>query len=185
MSAATTTLGMHLGIAERGKQMALAGKHSDALRHYREAMRHATDTGAPEIFLRHYTQIALESLERMGAFDEVLKTCARAREHYAEHPPGDDVSRKDRASFLEREGVILLRQDRRAAAGVVFAEAIAAAKPLRAPLAETLAGWVRSNLHITRERLDRELTRQKYWSVRADSVRAELAISLPDTQPRL
>jgi hypothetical protein len=178
-------LALHVGLAERGKQLALAGRHADALRQYRDAMRHASETGAPEVFLRHYTQIALESLERMGALDEVLKTCGQARAHYAAHPPGDDISRKDRASFLEREGVILLRQGRKADAGACFAEAVAAARPLRAPLAETLAGWVRSNLHVTRDRLDRELTRQKYWSVRPEHVRADLAISLPDAAPNL
>jgi tetratricopeptide (TPR) repeat protein len=173
-------IALHVGLGERGKQLALGGQHVEALRHYREAMQQATRTQAPEVFLRHYTQCALESLERLGALDEVLATCGRAREHYRQHPPGDDVARKDQASFLEREGIVLLRQKRLDEARACFTEAMAAARPARAPLAETLLGWLRANLHVAPQRLERELTRQKYWSVRADSLRAEWAVPLPD-----
>jgi tetratricopeptide (TPR) repeat protein len=171
---------LHVGIGEHGKQLALAGQHVEALRHYREAMQQATRHAAPEVFLRHYTQCALESLERLGALDEVLGTCGRAREHYRQHPPADAVARKDQASFLEREGIVLLRLQRPDEAIACFTAAVAAVRPARAPLAETLLGWLRANLHVTPARLDRELTRQKYWSVRADSVRAEWALALPD-----
>ena len=53
---------MHLGIAEAGKVHALAGRHPEALRHYREAIRLAVSSKAPEIFFRHYSQCVLESL---------------------------------------------------------------------------------------------------------------------------
>jgi tetratricopeptide (TPR) repeat protein len=175
-------IALHIGLAERGKQLALQKKHIEALRHYREAMRHATVHSAPEVFLRYYTQCALESLERLGAWDEVLATCGRAREHYAAHPPADDIARKDRGSFLEREGVVLLRLGRREEAASCFTEAITAARPCRLPLAETLGRWLRSNLHIAPDRLDHELTRQRYWSVRPDNIRADLAIALPATE---
>jgi tetratricopeptide (TPR) repeat protein len=169
----------HAGIAERGKQLALGGAHVEALQHYREAMRYAVGAGAPELFLRHYTQCALESLERLGAWDEVLATCGRAREHYAAHPPATDVARKDLGSFLEREGVVLLRQGRHEQALERLAEAVQAARPSRLPLAETLAGWLRGGLQITADRLARELDRHRYWSVRAGTVRAHLAVALP------
>jgi hypothetical protein len=173
---------IHMRLAEHGKQLALAGKHVDALQHYRQAMQQASDVGVPEVFMRHYTQCALESLERMAALDEVLATCDRARQHYVSHPPEGEVAQKDRASFLEREGVVLLRLGRRDEARTRLNEAIAAAKPGRVPLAETLASWLRANLYIDRERLERAIVRQKYWSVRADSVRAEWALALPQPE---
>ena len=77
---------------------------------------------------------------------------------------------------------MLLRLGRRDEARARLDEAILAARPCRVPLAETLAGWLRSNLHIDRDRLERELTRQKYWSVRADSVRAEWALAMPQPE---
>jgi tetratricopeptide (TPR) repeat protein len=170
---------LHPGIAERGKQLALSGEHVDALTHYREAMRQATRTGAPEVFLRHYTQCALESLERMGALDEVLATCERAREHYRANPPADGVARRDLGNFLEREAVVLLRMGRRDDAATRLREAIDAVRPLRLPLAETLAGWLRANLHVAPHRLERELDRHLYWSVRAATLRPDLASAVP------
>ncbi len=169
----------HAGIAERGRQLALAGQHVEALQHYREAMRYALAAGAPELCLRHYTQCALESLERLGAWDEVLATCERARHHYARNPPASDVTRKDLGSFLEREGVVLLRMGRRDEALERFTRAAEAAHPCRMPLAQTLARWLRAGLQVTPDRLSRELDRQLYWSVRAGTLRPDLAVALP------
>ncbi|WVM91801.1 hypothetical protein ULG90_18100 [Halopseudomonas pachastrellae] len=41
---------LHLGIAEQGKVLALAGRHADALQHYQEALRMAVSSRAPEVF---------------------------------------------------------------------------------------------------------------------------------------
>jgi hypothetical protein len=170
---------VHLCLAEHGKQLALAGNHADAVQHYRQAMKHARAPGVPTVFLRHYTQCTLESLELMGALDEVLATCDRARKHYSSHPPEDEVAQKERASYLEREGVVLVRLGRWVEARARLNEAIVVALPARVPLAETLVRWLRLNLGIDKERLERELVRQRYWSVRPDSVHSERALGLP------
>jgi hypothetical protein len=130
------------------------------------------------VLLRHYTQCALESLERLGALEEGLATCDRARQQYASHPPSSEVTQKEPASFLEREGVVLLRLGRRAEARARLNEAIVAALPARAPLAETLVRWPRVNLHVDAECLERELTRQKYWLVRPESAHPEWMLAL-------
>jgi hypothetical protein len=170
---------VHLRLAERGKQLALAGHHAAAVQHYLQAMKHARARGVPAVFLRHYTQCALESLELMGALDEVLATCDRARKHYASHPPEGEVAQKERVRYLEREGVVLLRLGRCVEARARLNEAIIVALPARVPLAETLVRWLRLNLRIDKERLERELVRQRYWSVRSDSVRSEGTLPLP------
>lgn len=177
------TLPIYVALGERGKQHALAHAHVEALRYYREAMRIAEREGAPELFLRHFTQCALESLEHMKAYDEVLATCERAREHYEANPPSDDVSRKDRGSFLERAGVVLLRQAKPQEALRQFEEAVSSTAPIRMPLSDTLVRWLRSGLHVSPSRLDAELARQHYWSVRPDTVRADWAAAAPGLGP--
>lgn len=188
---------LHIGLAERGKLLALQNQHIEALRYYRQAMQHATTVmqsdpaqeasldrrRALELCLRHYTQCALESLERMGAYDEVLATCERAQEHYDASPPRDDVARKDCGSFHERRGVVNLRRNQRKEATTQFEAAIAAAAPSKLPLSETLLRWLRSNLHLSKDRLEGELTRQHYWSVRADRVRNDWAQAVPGLGP--
>jgi hypothetical protein len=169
----------HARLAQQGKQLALSGNHVEALQYYRQAMKHARACDVPDVFLRHYTQCALESLERMGAFEEVLATCDRARQHYASHPAEGEVAQKERASFLEREGVILLRLGRRAEARARLNEAIVAALPARVPLAETLVRWLRVNLHVDGERLERELVRHRYWSIRPDGAPSEGTLVRP------
>ena len=170
---------LHAGVAERGKQLAVAGQHSEALRHYREAMQLVKKHQEPEIFLRYYTQCALESLEHMGAWNEVIAACENAEAHYQQYPPHDDVTRKDRASFLERAGVVLLRQEKTEEASAKFQQALRAAAPLSMPISSTLLGWLRTRLHLSKERLESELKRQKYWSVRAECIRDQWAIALP------
>ena len=71
----------HLQIAETGKLAALRGDHRTALGHYREAIRIAVGSGAPEVFFRHYLEATLESLELSEAFDDVLAYCDRAIAH--------------------------------------------------------------------------------------------------------
>src|SRR5215212_2230092 len=84
---------LHLGIAEQGKVHALKGDHGSALTHYREAIRMAVSSGAPEVFFRHYMECTLESLERMGSLREVLEYCDRAIAHYAELMPNSEEQR--------------------------------------------------------------------------------------------
>lgn len=170
---------LHMGIAEQGKVLALQGNHKEALRHYREAMKLAVSHGAPEIFFRHHMLCAIESLERMGAHDEVLAYCTRVREHYEAHPPPNEMARKDRASAIEREGVVLFRAGRREEALLRFKEAIASAAPMKMPLSESLARWLVTGFHITPERLSGELDRHGYWSVCAGTVQKERALALP------
>lgn len=170
---------LYIGLGEQGKAHAVAGRHREALRHYREAMRLAQADSAPEVFMRHYTQCALESLERMGAYTEVLAACDNAAEHYRQHPPADEVARKDQASFLERAAVVLLRAQRPDEARQYLNKALQAAGSVPMPLARTLLGWLRGQLHLSVPRLEAELTRQQYWSVRSDTVRTDWAVALP------
>src|SRR6185436_7855303 len=106
--------GLHYRVAEQGKVHALKGEHGEALRHYREALRLAANHGEPEVCLRHYAWCVLESLERSGAFEEVVALCQRVEAHYAQHPGTTALARLDRAAHLERQGLALLKLERTA-----------------------------------------------------------------------
>lgn len=183
MSAAEPTprsAALHLGIAEQGKLHALAGDHQEALRHYREAIRLAVGSGAPEVCFRHYTQCVLESLEHMGAWGEVLEFCARVRAHYEAHPPPHELARLDLACAHEREGVVLLRRGDAAAARAALARAVELAGAGRLPLAEELHGWLRRGMQVDARRLEQQQRRHRYYIVEREAVRPERAIQLPE-----
>lgn len=170
---------LHYGIAEAGKVHAVAGRHDEALRHYREAMRLAVEGGAEEVFFRHYTQCVLESLERLGHFDEVLAFCERAEGHYEANPPPHELAVLDRATHWERRGAVLLQADRGDEARDALEQAVSLAGKGRLPLAETLLGWVRRGLRVDARRLRAEQERREYFVVRKDSLDPSRAVELP------
>ena len=163
---------VHLSIAETGKRAALNGDHHTALGHYREAMRLAVSSGAPEVFFRHYLEATMESLELMNEFDSVLEYCERAIEHYGEHPPAQPVAWLDLASIHQRHGCVLLKQGQVDQARVAFERAIdiATRAPAHLPLADVLVGWLRRGLVISPERVVAEQRRQRYFCVRPETV---------------
>lgn len=169
---------MHVGLTEQGKLHALAGDHKAALAHYREAMAMAVRAGEPEVFFRHNLECSLESLELMGAHDEVLAYCDRALALYRQRPPAHDVAVRDLAHVHQRRGIILLKRGERAGARPDLAEAVRL-QPERMPLAAALLRWVASGLHFDVARVVAEQHRHQYFCVRRDTVAPERAIPLP------
>ncbi|WP_437293987.1 peptidylprolyl isomerase [Sorangium sp. So ce426] len=162
----------HLTIAEAGKQAALRQDYPTALRHYREAMRLAVSSGAPEVFFRHYLEATMESLELMGAHDSVLDYCERAIEHYRSHPPAHPVAWLDLASVHQRKAAVLLKlgETGPARSALELAVATAARAPAKLPLSERLLDWLKRGLTISAERVLDEQRRLRYFSVRRDTV---------------
>lgn len=172
---------LHGGVAEYGKVCALRGDHVAALLHYRAAMSMAIGQETPPVVIRHYMECALESLEQMGAYDDVLAYCDRAVGHYRDHPPDSALAQLDLATIHQRRGVVLLRRGARDEAADAFDVACATAHQAGAalPLAETLLRWIRSRLTITAERLSAEQRRCRYCAVRPETVRRARAVPLP------
>ncbi|MCB9529514.1 MAG: peptidylprolyl isomerase [Myxococcales bacterium] len=168
---------IHLGVAEQGKLHALRGEHPLALQHYREAMNQAVRFGEPEVFYRHYLECALESLELMGALDEVVAWCDAALEHYRAHPPQTAVGARDLAHIHQRRGIALMKRGHRDPARAALAEAIELQDGAM-PLAATLLRWIDSRLHCDAARITAEQRRQGFFSVRADTVDARRAVPL-------
>jgi hypothetical protein len=162
----------HLSLAERGKRAALRGDHASALRDYREAMRLAVSSSAPEVFFRHYLEATMESLELMGAFDSVVEYCRLAIEHYRLRPPEHAVAWLDLASVHQRCAAVLLKQGQVALARAELKLALGAAARASAPLplAQRLQHWLDRGHTITPTRLIAEQRRCGYFSIRQDTV---------------
>jgi hypothetical protein len=171
-----TAAGLHINVAERGKVCALGGDHVTALMHYREAMAMAIREQSPPVLVRHYLECALESLEHMGAYSEVLKYCERAIEHYQQNPPEGPLPQLDLASIHQRQGIVLLKQGDREGATRTFDVAcnLARAAGAHLPLADTLLRWLRAQLTITADRIASEQERHHYYSVRPSTVKTAL-----------
>lgn len=168
---------LHLGIAEQGKLLALKGDHQGALTHFREALRMAVSSQAPELFFRHYTQCVIESLEHMSAHQEVIDYCEKALEHYDGIEAQDrEHLAKDRASFHERLGVQYLKLEDGEAARTELQKAL---NLTASPLAQELLDWIARGWTITRQRLQQALQKHHYFVVRSDQVDPKRAIPLP------
>lgn len=176
---------LHRGLAEQGKLHALAGDHDLALAHYREAMRLSVEAGAPEVFFRHYLECSMESLELMGANDDVVDYCMRVAEHYVGLEPADELQARfmalDQAANAQRLGVNLIKAGRAEEAAGPLADAVERAKAAASslPLAELLNGWLARRLTIDRARVETEQRRLGYFAVTADTVDPAAAIPLP------
>lgn len=185
--AATPTEGLegpmiHLGIAEQGKVYALAGDHKLALLYLRHAMHLTVQAGDPELFFRVYLEAALESMERLGYFEEVLSYTDKAIDLYADQSLDHVVACKDLASIHQKRGVILLKQKKNKEAAPAFQKAIdlMAEKGQNMPLSETLLRWAKGGLFIDERRILQEQERQHYFSVRTENVDPKRAIKLPN-----
>lgn len=173
---------LHMRIAEQGKLHALAREYPMALAHYRHAMRMTAQAGDPEVFFRHYLECTVECLEQMGSNDEVLAWCDRAETFYGGLDVGDNpLAKRDLASVHQRRGVVLMRRGDNAGALRAFDAALAITRALGAelPIAQTLASWLRSGFTVDAQRVEAELARHRYYSVRPETVDRDIAIPLP------
>lgn len=171
----------HHGIAEQGKVHVLLGRHELALLHFREAMRLAVAAKAPEVVFRHYLECSLETLEHLGAHEDVLAYCDRALAHYEEHPPRHELARLDRATIRQRRAAVLLKLQRPGEAREDLEAARDEARRAggRLALAEALLRWVAGGLHVQPERVLAEQRRHGYFSIREDTVDRSRAVPLP------
>lgn len=179
MAATENSIRLHLGIAEQGKLLALKGQHEPALTHYREALRMAVSSSAPEVFFRHYTQCVMESLERSGTLDAVLRYCDEAEVHYQRIDSPLPLVARDRAENHQRRASILLRMGRQNEAIEALEQALTTAGEHPLPMAQEVLGWIKRGLSVGSRQLDEAQRRHHYYIVRKELVDPTRAIALP------
>ena len=175
---------LHMGIAEQGKMYALSGDHKMALLYYKNAMHLTVQAKDPEIFFRHYLEVALESMEILEYFDEVLAYTDKAIAMYDNNPPKDEIARIDLAHIYQKKGIALMKKAEVTAAKTALKQGIDLMKKEghSLPLANTLYRWLASGFHLDPKRIIAEQNRNKYFSVRPETVDPKRAIKLPDEQ---
>lgn len=162
--------GLHLSIAETGKLMALKGNHTEALHHYREALRLAVSSKAPEVFFRHYTQCVLESLELTNTYDEIIQFCKDADSHYASLGLNSSLHKRDHGSVLERMGLVQLKKGDVDAGRAALEKAQQIAGEGTLPITEEILGWLKRGFSVDTSRILSSQRRHKYFVVRPDQV---------------
>ncbi|MEM7686797.1 MAG: peptidylprolyl isomerase [Pseudomonadota bacterium] len=169
----------HFGIAEAGKLAAIKGDHQEALRHYREALRLAQASKAPEVFFRHYTQCVLESLELTGEYNEILEFCANADAHYTQLASKADLHARDHGAILERQGIVAVKAGDADVGRDALTRAVERSGKGTLPVAETVLGWLIRGMSVDARRLLQVQKKHKYFTVREDQVDAARANPLP------
>mgnify|MGYP000327251603 CR=1 FL=1 len=169
----------HFGIAEAGKLAAIKGDHTEALRHYREALKLAQSSKAPEVFFRHYTQCVLESLELTGEYAEILEFCENADAHYQRMPHDTDLHARDHGAILERHGVVAVKSGDTDTGRDALTRAVERAGKGQLPIAETVLGWLKRGMTPDARRLLDVQKKHKYFTVREDQGDPARANPLP------
>jgi len=179
-------INLHLGIAEQGKVYAVEGHHKMALLYYQTAISMTVGAGDPELFFRTYLESALESMEHLGMYDEVLDYCNRALELYEETPPPNEFARFDFAHIHQKKGIVLFKMGRNEEAKTYLQKAISLirAEKGKFPLSDKMLRWIQMGYHLDEQRILKEQYQLNYFSVNKANVQPALAVRLPN-EPQL
>jgi tetratricopeptide (TPR) repeat protein len=177
---------MHFSIAEAGKLFALKGNHKEALAKYREALKLAVSSRAPEVFFRHYTQCVLESLELTGAYNDIIEYCINADAHYATLNLNSTIHRRDHGSILERLGLVYLKAGDIESGRYALERAQAIAGEGVLPISEEVLKWLERGFSVDTGRILGSQRKHHYFVVRKDQVNnknAKPISTMGNTQP--
>ena len=175
-------INLHFNIAEQGKLLAIQGNHKEALRHYKEALRMSQKVPQADIFFQHYSQCAMESLEKMESYHEVINFCDKCIDFMETKKDLRDqpIFMKYLASLWERKGIQHLFLQENQEGIEAFEEAIATIKPHKLPLTQELHNWCKRGYTITKQQIESLLKKHQYYSVRKEKVNSQLAVELPE-----
>lgn len=173
---------LHLQIAENGKVLALKGDHSEALRHYKEAMRLCQQAVNSEIFLQHYSLCAMESLELMQAYNEVIAFCDKSIDFLNDKKAerSDEILYKYLAALWERKGIQYVHLNDKEEAIFALEEAQKEAGKIPLPLSRDLLGWLKRGYTITPKQVRDLQNKHQYFTVRKENVNEKIAVQLPE-----
>ncbi len=171
----------HFRVAETGKKYALKGDMERALACYRLAMRLTINKKGPELYFRHYLECLVEGLELNGDYDEVLELCDHIEQLHDQLDDAGQLQQLDRATNHQRRGIVYLKSGQTERAEDALQQAVTMAGN-KLPLAAALLRWLKSRLVISQERIAQEQRKHRYFSVRKETLRPDLATPITDDQ---
>jgi len=169
---------LHLGIAEKGKMYAVQGNHKEALRHYKEAIKMTQGQDKGEIFFQLYMQYTLESLELMGAYDEVLRYCETFLE-FLEEKEDNDFINKYKAETWQRMAIQYLHKDDIETAKEHLLLIIKEKEIGKLQIAQKLLDWINRGYKINKKQISDLQKENNYFIVTKENINPEIAIELP------
>ena len=162
---------------------AVAGRHLDALEHYREALKLARSSRAPDVVFQYYTQCMLESLERLGHYDEVEDYCRRALAQLGARDARHPVVRRMTASHLERLGAVQAKRGDTDAALETLDLAIETAGSKGLTVATRLSEWLRRRMTLDAARITQLQEKSGQFTVDRSTLRPDAARYLDAETP--
>ncbi len=175
-------LNLHYCIAEQGKLFALNGNHSEALRYFKEALRMCQGRPGADIFFQHYSLCAMESLELMQHYEEVIDFCDKCLKFLETKTEmeGLPVFQKLKASMWERKGIQYIHLGAKQKAINCFKQAQQIMENKQLPLTNELLNWVLRGYSISTRQIFDLQNRHHYFTVRKDNVDEKIAMELPE-----
>lgn len=175
-------MNLHYCIAEQGKLYALKGNHKEALRYFKEALRMCQGEPGADIFFQHYSLCAMESLELMQHYNEVIDFCDKCLDFLVTKTEMEElpVFQKLKASLLERKGIQYLHLNDKQEAVVSFKQALQIMDKKHLPLSNELLNWVLRGYSISSRQIFDLQNRHHYFTVRKDNVDEKIAMELPE-----
>ncbi|HLS71719.1 MAG TPA: hypothetical protein VK027_08650 [Chitinophagaceae bacterium] len=172
---------IHLSIAEKGKYYALSGDHNTALKYYREAIKMTQKQSQGSIFLQHYSQCIMESLQAMKAYEEVIIFCNKLLEliELRETNKTDDYILKYKDDIRQRKALQYLFLGDRERAREIFQIIKNNRKKNPFTITNTLLEWILKGYHITTENIENILKKEKFYIVNKNNLQPELYTELP------
>ena len=174
----TNQYSLHLGIAEQGKIFAVQGNHKEALRHYKEAIKMTQGQEMGEMFFQHYMQCTLESLELMGAYNEVLDYCEKFMELLNAKEESDFISKYKTETWLRMAIQYLHKDDPETAREYLMTVAKESGK-VKLKIADTLLNWINRRYTITKKQIIDLQNENNYFIVNKNNLKPEIAVALP------
>jgi tetratricopeptide (TPR) repeat protein len=169
---------LHYNIAEKGKVYALKGNHTEALRHYKEALRMCQTLPNSDIFFQHYSLCAMEL---MGNNQEVIDFCEKCLEFIEDKEfEKNDLLDKYISSLWERMGIQYLLMNEKDEAKECFNTAKQTGGKVTSPLTNDLLNWIWRGYAITEKQIRDLEKRHNYFTVRKENVNEAIAIELPE-----
>ncbi len=170
---------LHIRLAEQGKIYSLEGNYTEALRHYKEAMRLVQLNNDSDIFFQHYSQCTMEALEQSESYDEVISFCEKYIQ-FLEEKEEDELIKKHKAYVLQRQGVQYLLKGENDTAKDLLSLAQKIIGRGKQFLTDELLSWVQRGYTIRKEQIEKLQEKHNYFIVRKDQINEKLAMKIPE-----